>query len=266
MTIPRGTPQPDGAFGLRVAAALATKGVTAQEQAIVDAAERIVAPSRRNGVLRLLLSEFDPADVHAETTVIVQVLLANLAREGATGIRLPPCPTCRTRKVVKARNEQGQRECFRCAQRRSRGECPQCLRMKKLTATNADGQRVCQRCGPDGMPTFACENCGKIVTTVGRIDGRRVCLNCYPRRLRRCVSCGQQKKIAATILHGPHCYACHNRVLRIAAPCPGCGEKRILAFLGDGDLAHRFYEGLGFRKHGFSFLIDPEAADGSGPP
>ena len=131
MTIPRGTPQPDGAFGLRVAAALANKGVTALEQAIVDAAERIIAPSRRNGVLRLLSSEeFDPADVHAETTVIVQVLLANLAREGVTGVRLPLCPTCRTRKVVKKRNEQGQRECFRCAQSRSRGECPQCLRMK----------------------------------------------------------------------------------------------------------------------------------------
>lgn len=233
-TIPRGVPQPDGVFGLRVVAALVTKGVTAQEQDIIDAAERIIAPSRRNGVLRLLLSEeFDPADVHAETTVVVQVLLANLAREGATGVRLPLCPTCRTRKVVKTRNDDGQRECFRCAQRRLRGECPQCLRMKKLTATNADGQRVCQRCGPEGMPTFACENCGKIVTTVGRIDGRRVCLNCYPRRLRRCVSCGQQKKIAATILHGPHCFACHNRILRNAAPCPGCGEKRILAFLGD---------------------------------
>lgn len=233
-TIPRGVPQPDGVFGLRVVAALVTKGVTAHEQDIIDAAERIIAPSRRSGVLRLLLSEeFDPADVHAETTVVVQVLLANLAREGATGVRLPLCPTCRTRKVVKTRNDDGQRECFRCAQRRLRGECPQCLRMKKLTATNADGQRVCQRCGPEGMPTFACENCGKIVTTVGRIDGRRVCLNCYPRRLRRCVSCGQQKKIAATILHGPHCFACHNRILRNAAPCPGCGEKRILAFLGN---------------------------------
>lgn len=172
-TIPRGVPQPDGVFGLRVVAALVTKGVTAQEQDIIDAAERIIAPSRRNGVLRLLLSEdFDPADVHAETTVVVQVLLANLAREGATGVRLPLCPTCRTRKVVKTRNDDGQRECFRCAQRRLRGECPQCLRMKKLTATNADGQRVCQRCGPEGMPTFACENCGKIVTTVGSIDGR----------------------------------------------------------------------------------------------
>ncbi len=185
-------------------------------------------------MLRLLLSEeFDPDDVHAETTVVVQVLLANLAREGATGIRLPLCPTCRTRKVVKTRNEQGQRECFRCAQRRSHGECPECLRMKKLTATNADGQRVCQRCGPDGIPTFACENCRKTVTTVARIDGRKVCLSCYPRRLRRCVSCGQQKKTAATILHGPHCFACHNRVLRNATPCPGCGEKRILAFLRD---------------------------------
>lgn len=233
-TIPRGTPQPNGVFGLSVAAALADKGVKAPEQTIIDAAERIVTPSRRNGVTRLLSSkEFDPADVHAETTVIVQVLLANLAREGATGIRLPICPTCRTRKVVKTRNEQGQRECFRCAQRRTYGECPACLRMKKLTATNADGQRVCDRCGPDGIPTFTCESCGKTVTTVGRIDGRRVCLNCFPRRLRRCVSCGQQKKIAANILHGPHCFACHNRVLRNAAPCPGCGAMRILAFLGD---------------------------------
>ena len=233
-TIPRGTPQPDGVFGLRVAAALSAKRVTAPERTIIDAAERIIASSRRNGVLRLLSSEeFDPTDTHAETTVVVQVLLANLAREGATDIRLPLCQTCRTRKVVKTRNEHGERECFRCAQRRSRGECPRCLRMKKLTATNTDGQRVCQRCGPDGMPTFACESCGKTVTTVGRIDGRRVCLNCYPRRLRRCVSCGQQKKIAASILHGPHCFACHNRVLRNAAPCPRCDENRILAFLGD---------------------------------
>ena len=84
MTIPRGTLQPDGVFGLRVAAALVTKGVTAPEQSIIDAAERIIASSRRNGVLRLLSSEeFDPADVLAETTVIVQVLLANRAREGA---------------------------------------------------------------------------------------------------------------------------------------------------------------------------------------
>lgn len=233
MTIPRGTPQPDGVFGLRVAVALSAKGVIASEQTVIETAERIVAPSRRNGVLRLLMStRFAPAELQAETTVVVQVLLANLARSGATGIRLPLCPSCRTRKVLKVRNEQGQRECFRCAQRRSHGECPGCLRMKKLTATNADGQRVCQRCGPEGIPTFPCDDCGKIVTTVGRVDGRRVCLSCFPKRLRLCVSCRQQKKIAANMLHGPHCFACHNRILRNAAPCPGCGEKRILAFLG----------------------------------
>lgn len=237
MTIPRGTPQQDGVFGLRVAATLSAKGVTASEQTVIEAAERIVAPSRRNGILRLLMStQFAPADLPAETTVVVQVLLANLARSGATGIRLPPCPSCRTRKVVKVRNEQGQLECFRCAQRRSHGECPGCLRMKKLTATDSDGQRVCQRCGPDGIPTFPCDDCGKTVTTVGRVDGRRVCLNCFPKRLRLCVSCGQQKKIAANMLHGPHCFACHNRILRNAALCPGCGEKRILAFLGTDDL------------------------------
>lgn len=237
ITIPRGTPQPDGVFGRRVAAALSAKGVTAPEQTIIDAAERLIDSRQRNGVLRLLTSEqFDPTMLDGETPVHVQALLANIARSGATGIRLPTCPSCRTRKVVKVRTDDGQRECFRCSQRRAYDDCPQCLRMKKLTATNADGQRVCQRCGPDGVPTFTCENCGKIVTTVGRIDGRRVCLNCFPKRLRLCVSCGQQKKIAANMLHGPHCFACHNRVLRNAAPCPGCGEKRILAFLDTDDL------------------------------
>lgn len=44
MTIPRGIPQPDGVFGLRVAAALAVKGVIAPEQVVIDAAEIIVRP------------------------------------------------------------------------------------------------------------------------------------------------------------------------------------------------------------------------------
>lgn len=235
MTIPRGTPQPDGVFGLRVATALAAKGVITTELTVVDAAERIVRARARNGTLRLLTSEeFDPSELHAETLREVQMLLASLDRDGATGIRLPLCPTCRTRKVVKVRNEHGERECFRCFERRSYGECPDCLRLKKLTATSAEGQRVCQRCGPDGTPTFTCADCQKTVTAVGRVDGRRVCLNCLPPRLRRCVSCGQHKKIAATILRGPHCFGCHNRILRNAARCPGCSEMRILAFLGDG--------------------------------
>lgn len=232
MTIPRGTPQPDGTFGLRVAASLTAKGVIAPEQAITAAAERIVRSGARNATLRQLTSEqFNPGDLHPETLREVQILLANLARDGATGIRLPLCPTCHTRKVVKVRNEHGELECFRCAERRSYGECPECLRMKKLAATTPDGRSVCQRCSPDGIPTFTCDDCAKTATAVGRVNGRRVCLSCLPPRQRKCVSCGQQKKIASTILHGPHCFACHNRVLRNAAPCPECGATRILAFL-----------------------------------
>lgn len=49
-----------------------------------------------------------------------------------------------------------------------------------------------------------------------------------------------------------------------------CAERRcyklVLSSHLQRDRAHRFYEGLGFRKHGFSFLIDPEAADGAGQP
>lgn len=90
MTIPRGTPQPDGVFGRRVAAALTIKGVIAPDQVIIDAAERIVRAGARNGTLRLLTSEqFDPRELHAETLREVQMLLAFLARNGAIGIRLP---------------------------------------------------------------------------------------------------------------------------------------------------------------------------------
>ena len=42
--------------------------------------------------------------------------------------------------------------------------------------------------------------------------------------------------------------------------------KLVLSSHLQRDRAHRFYEGLGFRKHGFSFLIDPEAVDGAGQP
>lgn len=234
MTIRRGTPQPDGLFGARVAAALTAKGVTASEQSIIETAERILPTPRRNGALRLLASErFVPAALDPNTPAVVQILLANLARRGASGIRLPICASCRTEQVVKTRGDQRQRSCLRCAQRRAYGECPQCSRMKKLTATDVGGQRICQRCGPDRTPTFTCDSCGKTVTAAGRVDGNRLCLNCTPKRLHRCVSCGQEKKIAATMLHGPHCFACHNRVLRNAAPCHGCGSTRILAFLGN---------------------------------
>ncbi|QTN23758.1 GNAT family N-acetyltransferase [Rhizobacter sp. AJA081-3] len=45
----------------------------------------------------------------------------------------------------------------------------------------------------------------------------------------------------------------------------GC-YKLVLSSHLQRDRAHSFYEGLGFRKHGFSFLIDPEAVDGAGQP
>ena len=234
MTIRRGTPQPDGEFGARIAAALAGKGVHAPEPIVVAAAERIIPTPRRNGALRFLIGDtFIPSRIPADTPTVVQQLLAYLDRHGVIGIGLPICPACRTAKVLKARDEQGRRICFRCAQLSAYGECPSCLRRKKLIATDTEGRPVCQRCGPDGAPTFECTACAKTVTVASRVDGRWHCLNCYPRPTRRCVSCGQDKKIATTILAGPHCFACHNHVLRNPAPCPRCNQIRILAFLDD---------------------------------
>ena len=38
--------------------------------------------------------------------------------------------------------------------------------------------------------------------------------------------------------------------------------KLVLSSHLEREPAHRFYEGLGFHKHGFSFLITPQAQDG----
>jgi len=40
--------------------------------------------------------------------------------------------------------------------------------------------------------------------------------------------------------------------------------KLVLSSHIQRDDAHRFYESLGYRRHGFSFLIDPETGDGAG--
>jgi GNAT superfamily N-acetyltransferase len=40
--------------------------------------------------------------------------------------------------------------------------------------------------------------------------------------------------------------------------------KLVLSSHLEREPAHRFYEGLGFHKHGFSFLITPRAQDGFG--
>lgn len=64
-------------------------------------------------------------------------------------------------------------------------------------------------------------------------DGTRVCLDCYPREQRTCSVCGKEKKIASHIRGSAHCFVCHNKVLRNPKPCPGCGHRRILAFLDE---------------------------------
>lgn len=227
----------DGEFTDRVIQLLAAAGVHAGTEVLESAIPRIVTPPSRAGTLRQLKSStFAPSHLPPDTPILLQVLLANLQRNGATGIGLPACPQCHQHRVLRRRNSNGDRVCHRCAERRHYGECPICQRMKKLTATTDKG-RVCGRCSPNGINLVTCDRCGKDVAATVVMNGQRLCLNCYPRKLRTCAGCGQEKKIASRILGSPHCFTCHNRVLRNPKPCPQCRDNRILAFLNADSIA-----------------------------
>lgn len=221
-------------IGVQVAELLANLHVTGIDQTtVVEISERIVSPQQRRVVIETLSQpEFSTRTWTGNTPGRVQTLLAALQRAGAEGIQLPRCPSCQRERVLKRKGADNTRICHRCAERRHYAECPLCERVKKLTQANEHGTKVCDRCAPGGEELWkTCERCGRSVTVGSVLNGVWICLNCYPKPTHQCVACRKQKKIASTILHGKHCFACHNRVLRNPRPCPGCEENRILAFL-----------------------------------
>lgn len=223
-----------GGTGAQIAELLVNLHVTGIDQTtVVEITERLVSPHQRRVVIETLSQPgFNTRILTGNTPGRVQTLLAALQRAGAEGIQLPRCPSCQRERVLLRKGADNTRICHRCAERRHYAECPACKRIKKLTQTNEHGTRVCDRCAPGGKELWkTCERCGRSVTVGSVLDGVWTCLNCYPKPTHLCVACGKQKKIASTILHGKHCFACHNRVLRNPRPCPSCEENRILAFL-----------------------------------
>lgn len=219
---------------MQIAELLANLHVTGIDPtAVVEIAERMVPPQQRRAVVETLSQPgFSPRTLTGNTPGRVQTLLAALQRAGAEGIQLPRCPSCQRERVLRRKGQNNTRICHRCAERRHYAECPTCKRVKKLSQSNEHGTRVCDRCAPGSEALRKmCERCGSTVTVGSILDGVWTCLNCYPKPTHPCVACGKQKKIASTILHGKHCFACHNRVLRNPRPCPSCGKNRILAFL-----------------------------------
>lgn len=220
--------------GEQIADILVQLRVTGISQvAVIEIVDRMVPSRQRRAVIEALTQPgFSPRILAGDTPGRVQTLLAALQRAGAEGIQLPRCPNCQRQRVLRRKGVGNTRICHRCAERRHYAECPLCERVKKLTQTNEHGTKICDHCAPGGEKLRkVCERCGRTVTVGSVLDGVWTCLNCYPKPTHKCVACGQQKKIASIILHGKHCFACHNRVLRNPRPCPRCEQNRILAFL-----------------------------------
>ncbi len=53
-----------------------------------------------------------------------------------------------------------------------------------------------------------------------------MCWSCKPRRVDRCVGCGEQRPIKAASPLGPLCGGCEWRRLRAKATCERCGQNR----------------------------------------
>ncbi|MEO3863628.1 hypothetical protein [Acrocarpospora sp. B8E8] len=101
--------------------------------------------------------------------------------------------------------------------------CPRCGRRKQL-GPPIEGVRLCHGCGPKAR-AVACGRCGKIRPTARRNDnGQPLCQNCWhqdPRSWKPCVSCGNNRRVAAVTETGPVCQSCrpgHD------LPCSFCGS------------------------------------------
>ena len=232
MSPPPPTDTGGGVFGERVTAILVGKGIGLPEELIAATAIRLInrPGDRRYALEYLSRKDFSLADVQATARMPIQRLLDNLARHGGAGVGLPHCPACNIRKVLPRRDPSGTQVCLRCFERSRYAECSRCLRMKKVSASTEDGL-VCERCSSAGAVLTECPRCSKLVAATASYDGVRICLNCYPAKLRTCHGCGTEAKIAATVLGGPHCMSCYNKIKRKPSPCPRCHQPKVLAFL-----------------------------------
>ena len=232
MTAPP-TADADGrVFGERIVAILVRKGIGLPEELIAATAIRLIKRpgDRRYALEYLSRAGFSLADVQATARMPIQRLLDNLARHGGAGVGLPHCPACNIRKVLPRCDPSGTRICLRCFERSRYAECSRCLRMKKISEST-ENRPVCKRCSSTGVTLTECPRCSKLVAATASDNGVRICLNCYPAKLRTCQGCGADAKIAATVLGGPRCMSCYNKIKRNPGPCPHCDQPKVLAFL-----------------------------------
>lgn len=63
-----------------------------------------------------------------------------------------------------------------------------------------------------------------------------LCQSCSPRRLHRCVRCGQDRHSGTELGEGRLCHACYNKALAAKGSCPRCGgTRRLLTYPNQPD-------------------------------
>jgi len=163
---------------------------------------------------------------------LAQRLLRDLQKTGTTGIVLPLCMACGEERLLVKTLPDARRVCARCERKLTLHPCGICAKNSVIVARhNAVAHcRQCWRANPASFKT--CSRCGAIGQMVKRTPDGPICHRCAPGTVLPCHSCGTTSRIAAYRLGGPQCRSCFRRLKTTARPCPGCGNNRIIAYLG----------------------------------
>lgn len=162
---------------------------------------------------------------------LAQRLLRDLQSAGVEGIVLPGCMACGEERLLVKTLPDGRRVCARCERRMTLRPCGVCARDSVIVA-RPDGIGHCRPCWRANPASFkTCSRCGALGEMEKRTPEGPICYRCAPGTVLPCHSCGTTSRIAAYRLGGPQCRACFRHLKTTAHTCPGCSERRIIAYL-----------------------------------
>ncbi|MCI0144151.1 zinc ribbon domain-containing protein [Arthrobacter bambusae] len=195
--------------------------------------ETLVSSTRAMGILGKYAQQVPDFATNGDPHMprLAQRLLRDLQSTGTTGIVLPLCMACNEERLLVKTLPDGRRVCARCERRLVLRPCGICVK-ETIIVARMDGVAHCKPCWRKNPASFKqCSRCGALGGMDKRTPEGPLCPRCAPGTVLPCHSCGTVARIAGYRLGGPQCRSCFRQIKTTAQSCPGCGDKRIIAYL-----------------------------------
>lgn len=161
----------------------------------------------------------------ADGPPLAQRLRTELAAR-VPGIDPTRCPRCQQQRPRLVRGREGL-VCPGCYAQERADTCVSCRRRRRVSWRDEDGRAWCATCRRRHPDTLApCIRCGATKPVAVRTDAGPIGDCCYRTREHECVGCGQHRPVWAWRDGEPRCSSCYQATLE---RCGNCGEQRRLA-------------------------------------